>query len=413
MTELGTDPFAALYADRAHGMSESAVRALFAVASRPEVISFAGGSPYVRALPMDRVLEAARRAIVDRGDVALQYGGGQGHLGLREQLVNVMAAEGVAADPEHLVITEGAQQALDIIGKLFINPGDTVALEAPAYVGGLSAFSLYQPRYLQIPLDDDGMIVEGLEEALLRGERPKFLYTVPNFHNPAGVTLSYERRVRLVAVCREAGIPILEDNPYGMLRFEGDPVPSLRSMDPENVIYLGTVSKIFAPGMRLGWILGGDGLIAKAILAKEAESLCASHFTQLVTEEYLKLADFREGVAGFVDVYRSRRDAMLRALEAHFPEDATWTHPSGGFYVWVTLPDHFDTSAMLTAAVERLVAYVPGAAFYADGTGHNKMRLAFCYATEERIEEGIGRLAELLAHEDELYRSLSAAPVAD
>jgi 2-aminoadipate transaminase len=408
MADLGIDPFEALYAERARGMTESAVRALFAVASRPEVISFAGGSPYVKALPHARVMEAARRAIEERGDVALQYGGGQGHLGLREQLVTVMAAEGVEAEADHLVITEGAQQGLDIVGKIFIDPGDTVALEAPAYVGGLSAFSAYQPRYLQIPLDDDGMVVEAFEEALLRGERPKFLYTVPNFHNPAGVTMSYERRVRLVALCREAGIPILEDNPYGMLRFEGDPVPSLRSMDPDNVIYLGTVSKIFAPGMRIGWILGGTGLIQRAVLAKEAQSLCASHFTQLVTEEYLKLADFREGVAGFVDVYRSRRDAMLAALERHFPPGATWTHPAGGFYVWVTLPENVDTSAMLPAAVERLVAYVPGAAFYADGSGRNRMRLAFCFATEADIEEGVARLAGLL--EDESARLRSLAP---
>ncbi|MCA1726798.1 MAG: PLP-dependent aminotransferase family protein, partial [Actinobacteria bacterium] len=207
--------------------------------------------------------------------------------------------------------------------------------------------------------------------------------------------------------CREAGIPILEDNPYGMLRFEGDPVPSLRSMDPDNVIYLGTVSKIFAPGMRIGWILGGTGLIQRAVLAKEAQSLCASHFTQLVTEEYLKLADFREGVAGFVEVYRARRDAMLAALERHFPAGATWTHPAGGFYVWVSLPEDIDTSAMLPAAVERLVAYVPGSAFYADGSGRNRMRLAFCFATEADIEEGVGRLARLL--EDESARLLALA----
>ncbi|MEX2458967.1 MAG: PLP-dependent aminotransferase family protein [Actinomycetota bacterium] len=406
MAEVGMDPFTNLYAERARGMSASAVRALFAVASRPEVISFAGGSPYVRALPQERVMEAARIAIQERGDVALQYGGGQGHLGLREQLVTVMAAEGVAADPDHLVITEGAQQALDIIGKIFVDPGDLIAIEAPCYVGGLSAFSTYQPRYLQVPMDDDGMIVEALEEALIRGERPKFVYTVPNFHNPAGVTMSYERRVRLVNLCREAGIPIIEDNPYGMLRFEGDPVPTLRSMDPDNVIYLGTLSKVFAPGVRIGWILGGPGVIQRAILAKEAASLCSSHLTQLVSEEYLKLGDFREGVGEFVGVYRARRDAMLHALQTHFPADATWTHPAGGFYVWVTVPAQFDTSDLLAAAVERRVAYVPGAAFYPDGSGRDKMRLAFCYAAEKDIDEGVRRLADLLAEEAELYRSL-------
>jgi DNA-binding transcriptional MocR family regulator len=414
MAEFGIDPFADLYAERARGMSASAVRALFAVASRPEVISLAGGSPYVHALPQDRVLEAARRAIVDRGDVALQYGGGQGHLGLREQLVKVMDAEGVAADPDHLVITEGAQEGLDILGKIFIDPGDTIAIEAPAYVGGISAFSTYQPRYLPIPLDDDGMIVEALEEALIRGERPKFVYTVPNFHNPAGVTLSYERRVRLVALCREAGIPIVEDNPYGMLRYEGETVPTLRSMDPDNVIYLGTVSKILAPGVRIGWILGGPGLIQRAVLAKEAASLCSSHLTQLITEEYFAQGDdWREGVAGFVEVYRSRRDAMLRALESHFPAGSSWTRPAGGFFVWATVPSHIDTSDLLAAAVERRVAYVPGAAFYADGSGRDKMRLAFCLAPERDIEEGIRRLADLLREETELYRSLGGPGAGD
>jgi len=406
MAEFSIDRFVELYAARAAGMSASEVRALFAVASRPEIVSFAGGMPYVRALPPEDVLSVVADAMDGHGSTMLQYAGGQGHLALRERLIPLMAAEGVEADPDDLVITTGAQQALDLIGKLFIDPGDLIAVEAPAYVGALTAFGAYQPRYLQIDLDADGMIVDQLEEALVRGERPKFVYTVPNFGNPAGVTMSSERRRQLVTLCREAGIPIIEDNPYGLLRFEGEALPCLRSMDPENVIYLGTVSKVFSPGVRVGWALAEQSVVQRLVLAKEAADLCGSSFTMLVTERYFAGDRWRENLSTLVDIYRLRRDAMLESLPDHFPADATWTHPSGGFYVWVSLPGWVDAQAMLAAAVERRVAYVPGTAFYPDGRGRNQMRLAFCHPTEERIREGVGRLGSLLEEEEQLYRSL-------
>jgi DNA-binding transcriptional MocR family regulator len=279
-------------------------------------------------------------------------------------------------------------------------------VEAPAYVGALTAFAAYEPSFLPIDLDDDGMVVEQLEDALVHGERPKFVYTVPNFGNPAGVTMSLPRRERLVALCREAGVPIIEDNPYGMLRFEGDALPTLRSLDPQNVLYLGTVSKVFSPGMRVGWALAEPSAIQRLVLAKEAADLCGSAFNMLVTERYLSGDRWRVNLDGMVDRYRLRRDVMLEALQEHFPANARWTHPAGGFFVWVTLPGWVDAQAMLAAAVERLVAYVPGTAFYADGRGHNQMRLAFCYPTEDRIREGIARLGTLLADEEQLYRSL-------
>ena len=263
MAEFSIDRFVELYAERAAGMSASEVRALFAVASRPEIVSFAGGMPYVQALPPADVLAVVADALDVHGSTILQYAGGQGHLSLRERLIPLMTDEGVEADPDDMVITTGAQQALDLIGKIFIDPGDLIAVEAPAYVGALTAFGAYQPRYLQIDLDADGMIVDQLEEALVRGERPKFVYTVPNFGNPAGVTMSLPRRRQLVALCREAGIPIIEDNPYGLLRFEGDALPCLRSMDPENVIYLGTVSKVFSPGVRVGWALAEQSVVQR------------------------------------------------------------------------------------------------------------------------------------------------------
>lgn len=406
MAEFSIDRFVDRYAARTAGMSASEVRALFAVASRPEVVSLAGGMPYVQAIPTQDVLDVVAEAFAEHASTPLQYGAGQGHLALRERLVGLMAEEGLAADPDDVVVTTGAQQALDLVGKIFIDPGDRVAVEAPAYVGALTAFAAYQPDFLQIDLDDEGMVVDQLEEALVRGERPKFVYTVPNFANPAGVTMSRARRERLVALCREAGVPIIEDNPYGMLRFEGDALPTLRSLDPHNVIYLGTVSKVFSPGVRVGWALAEPSVVQRLVLAKEAADLCGSSFNMLVTERYLSGDRWRTNLGVLVDLYRLRRDAMLGALREHFPADARWTHPAGGFYVWVTLPGWVDTQAMLAAAVDRLVAYVPGTAFYPDGRGGHQMRLAFCYPTEERIREGVSRLGALLTDEEQLYRLL-------
>jgi len=410
MAEFSIDRFVDRYAGRTAGMSASEVRALFAVASRPDVVSLAGGMPYVEALPGRALLDVAAQVMRDDRTTALQYGGGQGHLALRERLMMLMAEEGVTADPDDVVVTTGAQQALDLLGKIFIDPGDTVAVEAPSYVGALSAFAAYEPRFLTLETDDDGMIVEQLEYAIVRGERPTFVYTVPNFGNPAGVTMSRDRREHLVALCREAGIPIVEDNPYGLLRFDGDPLPALRSLDPQNVIYLGTVSKTFSPGVRVGWVLADPSVVQRIVLAKEAADLCGSNLTMLITERWFSDDErWRGTLAQLVTTYRARRDAMLSAIEEQFPAAATWTRPRGGFYVWVSLPDGFDTTAMLAAAVERRVAYVPGTAFYPDGRGRERMRLAFCYPTEDRIVEGIGRLGALLHDEEQLYRSLGGA----
>lgn len=407
MVELSIDRFVDLYAHRTSRMSASEVRALFAVAARPEVVSLAGGMPYAEALVTADVLDVVREALTEYGADALQYGGGQGHRALRERLGMLMAEEGIHADPEDVVVTAGAQQALDLLGRIFIDPGDLIAVEAPAYVGALTAFGMYEPRYLTVDFDDEGMVVDQLEHALIHGERPKFVYTVPNFANPTGVTMSHSRRNQLIALCREAGIPIVEDNPYGMLRFEGEALPTLRSMDPDNVIYLGTVSKVFSPAMRVGWALAERSVVQRLILAKEASDLCGSSFTMMVTERYLARPSWRENLAGLIDIYRLRRNAMSQALREHFPDTATWTHPVGGFYIWVTLPRWIDTRALLAAAVERLVAYVPGTAFYTDGRGADQMRLAFSHPSEDRIREGVARLGALLDDEERLFRSLS------
>jgi 2-aminoadipate transaminase len=382
-------------------MTASEVRALFAVASRPEVISLAGGMPFVQALPSEELLEVVQKVIRDRGSVALQYGGGSGQEGLKLRLSELMGEEGVVADPSSILVTVGAQQALDLAGKVFIDPGDLVAIEAPSYVGALAAFGAFQPRYLQIPMDDDGLIVEAFEEALAAGARPTFLYVCPNFHNPAGVTLSLERRRRVVELCRAANIPIVEDNAYGLLRFEGDGLPPLKALDPDNVIYLGSLSKVFCPGIRVGWMFAPAAVLERLVLFKEAADLCSSNLNQLVAEEWLSDGRrWRTSLSGLVDVYRSRRDAMVEALEAGFPPGSRWTRPRGGFYVWAALPPGTDTRALLPSAVERGVAYVPGTAFYPDGSGADRLRLAFCYPTEDAIREGVRRLGDLLREQD-------------
>jgi 2-aminoadipate transaminase len=396
---LVADPQIELFASRMAGMSASEVRALFAVASRPEVVSLAGGMPYVEALPRQDVLDVVRDVLDRHGAAALQYCGGAGLAGIRRRVAALMAEEGAPANPGDIVITNGAQQALDLVAKIFIDPGDEIVVEAPAYVGALSAFSAYEPRFIQIPLDDDGMVVDELERALDAGARPKFLYTVPNFSNPAGVTMSLQRRRQLVEVCRAARVPIVEDNPYGMLRFEGEPLPCLRSLDPTNVIYLGTLSKVFAPGIRIGWAAAEPDVLSRLLLAKEAADLCSSSLTQLVAERYLEGDRWRENLAAFVGIYRERRDAMLGTLTQSFPPGASWTLPAGGFYVWARLPAGVDAQAMLPRAVERRVAYVPGTAFFADARGRDHLRLSFCHPTPEAIREGVRRLGQLLSDE--------------
>lgn len=398
MPMAGTDFFTENYAARAAHMTQSEVRALFAVAARPDVISLAGGMPFVQAIPNEEVLSVVQQVVRDRSAIALQYGAGSGQEGLKVRLVELMAEEGIEARPDELLITVGAQQALDLVGKLFIEPGDTIAVEAPSYVGALSAFSVYEPKYLQIPMDQDGIIVERLEEALRDSDvRPKFLYVCSNFHNPAGVTISLERRQQLVDVCRNAGVPIVEDDPYGMLRFDGEPLPSLRSLDPDNVIYLGTLSKIFCPGIRVGWALAPPDVLERLIRFKEAADLCSSNFNMLVAEQWLSEPErWKSSLKGLVEVYRSRRDTTLRALEQHFPQGSTWTHPLGGFYVWATVPGA-DMRALLPEAVERKVAYVPGTAFYPDGSGTESLRIAYCYPPDDAIEEGVMRIGRLLA----------------
>jgi DNA-binding transcriptional MocR family regulator len=407
---INLDPWFGHYADRASGLSASEVRALFAVASRPEVVSLAGGMPFVRALPQDLVSDALDRVMRDSGPTALQYGSGQGVPALREQILEIMALEGISASSDDVVVTTGSQQALDLVAKLFIDPGDVILAEAPSYVGAIGVFRSYQATMVHLETDADGLVPEALAEGIRRiradGRTIKFLYTIPNFHNPAGVTLSAERRPEIVRICAEAGVLILEDNPYGLLHFDG-PVPdALRSLNPEGIIYLGSFSKTLAPGFRVGWALAPHAIREKLVLAAEAAILCPSSFSQLVISQYLATADWKAQINEFRGVYRDRRDAMLDALGEHLP-DLSWNVPNGGFYIWVTLPDDLDSKAMLPRAVTELVAYTPGTAFFADGNGRHNMRLSFCYPPPEAIRLGIRRLATVIAGERDLLETFA------
>ena len=391
-------------------LRRSAVRDLFAAISRPNVIGLSGGSPDISSLPLDEVAECAKRVVTENGLKSLQYGGSDGRIETRAMVAGMLAEDGIHVDPDEIIITGGSQQALDFMGRVFINPGDKIIVEGPSYLGALQAFSAYQPDVEVVPMDDEGMRMDALEETLKRlGPRgAKFIYTIPNFQNPAGVTMTLERRKRLLELAHEYDIQVIEDDPYGRLRFEGEHIAPLKSMDP-NVIYLGTTSKIFAPGIRLAWCVAPKPVLAKINLCEQGASLCCSAFNQILAEQYFTNTDWKGTLVKSRAIYRSRRDAMISALEEFFPPEATWTHPEGGLFVYVTLPPYFDTEQMMSAALENGVAYVPGTNCFPDGQGRSSMRLAFSYEPEDKIREGVRRLSEVIADRMELYRAFLKA----
>ncbi|WIY04448.1 PLP-dependent aminotransferase family protein [Amycolatopsis mongoliensis] len=403
------DPHLERYAARTAGMTASEIRALFAVASRPEVVSLAGGMPNLAALPLDTLSAQVAEIISEDGLVALQYGSAHGVPVLREQICEIMALEGIKAHPDDVVVTVGSQMGLDMVTRLFCDPGDVVIAEGPSYVGALGSFAAYQAQVVHVEMDDHGLVPELLREALDRtekaGRRVKFLYTIPNFHNPAGVTLAVERRAEILEICRTHGVLVVEDNPYGLLGFDGQTYPALRSTDPDNVVYLGSFSKTFASGLRVGWVLAPHAVREKLVLAAESATLCPPTFNQMIVSRYLATHDWKGQIKKFRENYRERRDAILSALDQHLPPGCSWTKPDGGFYVWVTVPEGVDTKAMLPRAVTARVAYASGTGFYADGFGSRQMRLSYCYPTPERIREGVRRLAAVLESEMDLART--------
>ncbi|MEO0027538.1 MAG: hypothetical protein RL716_869 [Actinomycetota bacterium] len=393
------------YADRAQTLAVSEVRALFSVVSRPEVVSLAGGMPFVSALPQELLQQTYEGMMSKRGALAMQYGSGQGDPVLRDQIRDLMALEGITSSIEDIVITTGSQHGLDLLSGLFLDLGDVVLAEGPSYVGALGIFNHYEAHVEHVYTDDAGISPEALSEAIDRmkaqGRKIKFLYLVTNFANPSGVTLSAERRPQILEICRREHILVLEDNPYGLLYFD-KPVPdALRSMDEEGVIYLGSFSKILVPGFRVGYVLAPPAIRDKLVLANESAILCPTSFGQMMISEYLSTADWQGQIDTFRGVYRERRDAALSAMQEYLPKLET-TRPDGGFYLWVTLPEGIDSKAMLPLAVKELVAYTPGTAFYGDGTGQNKLRICYSYPTPENINVGIKRLANVINLQTEL-----------
>ena len=391
------------FAHRAAHMKPSEIRSLFTVASRPEIVSLAGGMPNLSALPMEMMASVVEKLIKDNGAEALQYGSGQGHPRLREQICDMMALEGIRAHPDDVIVTTGSQQALDLISRIFIDPNDVVLVEAPSYVGALGTFRQYEAQVVHVAMDEHGLIPDALREAIATtraaGRKIKFLYLIPNYQNPAGVLLPADRRTEILEICREEKIFVVEDNPYGLLGFDKPSPNAMRAEDSENVIYLGSFSKTIAPGFRVGWALVPQSLKEKLVIASESSILCPSHFSQLAISSYLADQPWRDQIASFAKLYKVRRDAALEALENYFPKSATWTKPEGGFYIWVTLPPEIDTNALVPKAIVAKVAYVPGTAFYADGFGSWSMRLSYCHPTPERIKEGIKALGGVIQNE--------------
>jgi 2-aminoadipate transaminase len=390
------------------------MRDLMAVIARPEVISLAGGLPDTGAFPKETLAAVMGRIAMESSAEALQYGPTEGLAGAKDCIVEVMAAEGIRADPDDMIVTAGGQQVIDLVARALIDPGDVIVAEAPTYPGAVPVFSSYQADTVQIDMDSDGMRIDLMEEALDRlereGRRPKFVYTIPTFQNPGGVTMSLSRRRRLVEVARQRELLVLEDNPYGLLRYEGTPVPTLRELDGGvYVMYLGTFSKILSPGIRLGWVLAPPPVLEKINLGKQAADLCSSTLSQLMVQAYFQEARWRDYIDFVAERYRARRDTMLDALAEHFPAQAEWTHPQGGLFIWATLPDFIDTTDLLARALRENVAFVPGAAAYLDGRGHNAMRLNFSAVDEADIREGIRRIGKVVAEQVALYGTLTGS----
>jgi 2-aminoadipate transaminase len=413
--------YEALFAARTRGMKSSAMREMMALTERTDVISLAGGLPDTSTFPPELYARLMSSVAVESTARALQYGPTDGMESTVECIVEVMAAEGTSVDPGEVIVTTGGQQVIDLVCKTLIDPGDVIVAEAPTYPGAVPTFSAYQAEVEQIEMDRDGMPIDALESVLdelqAQGRRPKFIYTIPNFHNPGGVTMSLARRRRLVEVARERELLVLEDNPYGLLRYEGEPLPTLYSLDAEAVgrggaadlvIYLGTFSKILSPGLRLGWAVAPRAVLEKLNLGKQGADLCSSPMTQLFVSAYFAEGDWRDYLETLKSLYRRRRDVMFEALEQHFGGRAEWTKPEGGLFIWATLAGGVDTTDLL--ARSEGVAFVPGRAAYADGrSGSGSMRLNFAGVPDDDIREGVRRIGEALGGQAGLFGALTGS----
>lgn len=394
-------PWEYRYAQRTQRMGSSAIRELLKLTEQPDIISFGGGLPAPDVFPVEEFNAACDRVLRNHGAMALQYSTTEGYLPLREMIARHSARYGIKITPENVLITSGSQQALDLLGKIFIDPGDRILVESPTYLAAIQAWNAYGAEFISVPMDADGMNTDYLEEALRAG--PKFIYVLPNFQNPTGVTLSLERRRKLIELADRYGVPIVEDDPYGQLRYEGDHLPSIVVLDSQyrddttpcyrgNVIYLSTFSKTLAPGIRLGWVVAPPEVISKLVQAKQGADLHTATFNQLVAFEVAHGGFLDRHIHTIRDVYGKRRDLMMAAMEREFPSEVSWTHPQGGLFLWGTLPAYMDAKDLLKTCLDRKVAFVPGEAFHPTGGGKNTMRINFSNATHAEIEEGILRL---------------------
>jgi 2-aminoadipate transaminase len=413
-TARDLERYAGLFARRTQGMKSSAMRDLMAITARPEVISLAGGLPDTSRFPAEDVAALMARVAADASARALQYGPTEGMDELKRCIVTVMAEEGMDVGTDELLVTTGGQQVIDLVCKTLIDPGDVIVAEGPTYPGAVPTFGAYEADVVQIEMDADGMRIDLLVEALDRldreGRTPKFIYTVPTFQNPAGVTMALDRRRRLVRLAAERELLVLEDNPYGLLRYEGDPLPPLYALDRgEYVIYLGTFSKILSPGLRLGWTAAPRPVLEKLNLGKQGADLCSSTFGQHFVIEYFAQRDWRDLLVTLRELYRRRRDAMFDALAEHLPHEAEWTRPTGGLFIWATLPDYIDTTDLLARALREHVAFVPGRAAYLDGRGGSSMRLNFSGVGEDDLREGVARIGKVVSEQVRLYSTLTGA----
>ncbi len=398
-------PWEHRFAQRTQRMTSSAIRELLKLTEKPDIISFGGGMPAPEVFPIKEFEEACVRVLQTMGSQSLQYGSTEGVKTLRELIAQMSVRNHIDVTPENILITSGSQQALDLLGKILINPGDRILVESPTYLGALQAWAPYGAEYVTVPMDEHGMVTEAVEEALRSG--PKFIYVLPNFQNPTGVSLSLERRKKLIELADRYGVPVVEDDPYGQLRYEGESLPSVVTLDGQlrangdscyrgNVIYLSTFSKILAPGIRLAWVVAPPEVITKLVQAKQGADLHTPTFNQLVAYEVAKTGFLDEHIKLIRKVYHERRDVMLGALDSYFPSGVEWTHPDGGLFLWVETPEAVDTTELLKEAVKENVAFVPGVSFFPSGGGHNTMRLNFSNASPEKIRTGISRLGKVL-----------------
>jgi 2-aminoadipate transaminase len=397
-------------------MKRSEIRELLKLTRKPGIISFAGGLPAPDLFPVDDIKEMCRIVMEKEGKTALQYGPTEGDNRLREELARMMNRDGVNINSDHILIVTSSQQGLDLAGKIFIDPGDVVMTSRPTYVGAIQAFNSYGAKMLGIDQDEEGTRTDLLEAEIVKlaakGDEPKFIYEIPDFQNPSGITMSLKRRKDLIRIAEKYDLIIIEDSPYRQLRFEGKPEPSLIGMNPERVLSLFTFSKILLPGFRLGWMAGPNELIQKAVTAKQSVDLCSPPFNQAILYEYLSRGLLEKQIAVISKAYKEKRDFMLAKMAEYMPKlpGLKWTHPHGGLFLWVTLPENFDAGEMFIAAVEKQVAYVVGTAFYPDGGGRNSFRMNFSYSSMAEIDEGVKRLATVIANWKERQETQIVTP---